>query len=51
MIERIEDFINAELRTLADEYYEEVVDIMYDEMVEEMYGSDPRWAGSDWDEF
>ena len=41
--------VNTELQYLAQEYYDEQATIAYDEMMEAMYGSDPRWAGTDWD--
>lgn len=41
--------INALLKDLAQEYYDELANIAYDEMMEAMYGSDPRWSGPDWD--
>ena len=43
------DNINALLKDLASEYYDELADMQYDEMMEAMYGSDPRWEGADWD--
>jgi len=44
------DDINAELQYLARAYYDELTEIEYNEMLEAMFGSDPRWAGTDWDE-
>ena len=41
--------INALLKDLAQEYYDELAKFAYDEMMEAMYGSDPRWSGPDWD--
>jgi hypothetical protein len=43
------DLINTELQYLAQEYYDTLADMQYDEMMEAMYGSDPRWEGADWD--
>lgn len=45
-----EDVINGMLSDIADEYRSAYVEILYDEYLEAMYGSDPRWAGADWDE-
>lgn len=42
--------INQELQELAQESYDEQAEIMYDEMMNEMYGSDPRWFGPDTDD-
>ena len=50
MIERIEAFINEQLAEIAEENRAEYVDILYNDFLEEMYGSDPRWFGADWDE-
>jgi hypothetical protein len=44
------DNINALLKDLASEYYDELADMQYDEMMEAMYGSDPRWEGTDWND-
>lgn len=44
------DDINAELQYLARAYYDELTEIEYNEMLEAMFGSDPRWNGPDWDE-
>jgi hypothetical protein len=41
--------INAELQYLARAYYDELTEIEYNEMLEAMFGSDPRWNGPDWD--
>jgi hypothetical protein len=41
--------INTELQYLAQDYYDELANIAYDELMEAMYGSDPRWHGTDWD--
>jgi hypothetical protein len=41
--------INTELQYLAQEHYDALADMQYDEMMEAMYGSDPRWHGTDWD--
>lgn len=48
--ERIEDFINGMLSEIAEDSRVEYADILYDEYLEARYGSDPRWAGADWDE-
>ena len=45
------DEINSELQLLAAEQAEEAVAIQYDQMMEEMYGSDPRWFGPDRDDY
>ena len=41
--------INTELQYLAQDHYDGLADMQYDEMMEAMYGSDPRWHGTDWD--
>lgn len=41
--------VNTELQYLAQDYYEDQADLAWDEMMEAMYGSDPRWNGPDWD--
>ena len=43
------DLINTELQYLTQEHYDALADMQYDEMMEAMYGSDPRWNGPDWD--
>lgn len=46
--------INLKMRELADEIREEQVALMYDQMMEDMYGSNPFWNGPgdgwDWNE-
>ena len=42
--------INRELQYLAQDHADGLVDIAYDEMMEAMYGSDPRWEGTDWND-
>jgi len=44
------DVINMLCREIAEETLDELVEIQYEEMLEEMYCSDPRWVGADWDE-
>jgi len=41
--------INTELQYLAQDYYEDQSTLAWEGMMEEMYGSDPRWSGNDWD--
>ncbi len=44
--------VNFELQLLANDHYEELADMQYNDMMQEMYGSDPRWdaPGFDWNE-
>ena len=35
--------VNTELQYLASEYIEEQVDILYNEMLDEMFGQYPQW--------
>jgi len=35
--------VNTELQYLAQEYVEEQVDLMYDEMLNEMFAQYPQW--------
>lgn len=44
------DLINTELQYLAQDHYDGLADMQYDEMMEAMYGSDPRWEGTDWND-
>jgi|694.fasta_scaffold00352_105 hypothetical protein len=44
------DEINQELQELAQEAIDAMVEAQYDAMLEEMYGSDPRWHGPDRDD-
>ena len=44
-----EDFINKQLAEVAEEYREDYVEILYNDFLEAMYGTDPRFFGPDWD--
>lgn len=50
VIEMIEDYINSLLTDISDDYRADYVNILYDEYLEAMYGTDPRFFGPDWDE-
>ncbi len=43
------ELINALCRDIAEETLDELTEIQYDEMLEDMYSADPRWIGPDWD--
>ena len=44
--------VNTELQYLAQDYYEDQADLAWTEMMDAMYGSDPRYndPGFDWNE-
>lgn len=44
--------LNTELQYLAQDYYEDQADLAWTEMMDAMYGSDPRYndPGFDWNE-
>ena len=53
-LQRIQDFINAELQALADEYREEIVAAQYQDYIDEMYLAQASYYGyddidSEWD--
>lgn len=37
MIQKIENYINGELQLIADDLKEEIIDIQYEDYMEEMY--------------
>jgi len=49
-IEMDTELINELCRSIAEETLDEFAEIQYDEMLEEMYCTDPRWIGPDWDQ-
>lgn len=44
------EFVNDILKDISEEYLQDYIDILYNDFLEEMYGTDPRWVGFDWDE-
>lgn len=44
------EFVNDILKDISEEYHQDYIDILYNDFLEAIYGTDPRWVGSDWDE-
>ena len=46
----VSEYINGLLMEVSEEYKEDYVELLYDEYLEAMYGTDPRFYGPDYDE-